>query len=115
MRQARQYRVTASYWGGRIERSAVVEAETPQMAALTAIWKRRLPKEIRRTAWARIPVFWFSGTPDKDTWPHPVEYEKLPDGSTSVTIVWGGDDRTAGLLQLTVIEIEEGSAADTRA
>src|SRR5690606_3777360 len=79
---------------------------------LNAIWKRRLPKEFRRTAWARVPVFWFAGTPEKDRWPHPVEVEKLDNGDTSVTIVWGGDDATAGLLQLTVAEVDEKSADD---
>ena len=57
MREVRQFRVTANYWGGKMQRSAVIESETPQMAALTAIWKRRLPKEFRRTPWARVPVY----------------------------------------------------------
>ncbi len=114
MRETRQFRVTANYWGGKMQRSAVIEAETPQMAALTAIWKRRLPKEFRRTPWARVPVYWFAGTPEKDRWPHPVEVEKLANGDTSVTIVWGGDDGTAGLLQLTVAEVDGNSTADAK-
>ncbi len=110
----RQFEVTATYWGDKIRRRAIIEAETPQMAALTAVWRRRIPKEYRRTPYARIPLFWFSGTPDKASWPRPIESQQIADNVTSVTVVWGGDEETAGLLELTVTEIADaGAAKDT--
>jgi hypothetical protein len=111
----RQFEVTATYWGGRIRRSAIIEAETPQMAALTAVWKRRIPKEYRHNWYSRIPLFWFAGTPEKEKWPHPIESKQIADNVTSVTVVWGGDEETAGLLELTVTEIIDNGAANSTA
>ncbi len=87
----RKFKVTFSC--GSRERSAVIEAPTPERAAVDALLQGKLPAELTRKG----PIFWVPGMYDKQRWPE--------DRPTEQMLVWGGED-DAGSVIYSVEEVE---------
>lgn len=78
------YRVTALYDYPPVERSAVVEADTPQRAMVKAVLEGQLPVAFRRDAHGWLePVMWRAELDGGPRWPR-VDGESLEWGDGDV-------------------------------
>ncbi|MCL5110766.1 MAG: hypothetical protein M1401_18260 [Chloroflexi bacterium] len=93
MTQQRQFRVSASYVRGTVQREAVVEAEKPQEAAVTAIWHGLLPMRFDRGPGGPQPIY----CNPNHSWPEITEV--AADGDTAtVAFSWGIQDSPTHLM-----------------
>ncbi len=93
-----RYRVTALYDYPPVERTAIVEADSPQRAMVKALIEGRLPSGFRRDAsgWLE-PLMWHPGLAGARRWPEVVAESSLE---------WGeGDARQR--LEFYVAAVEE--------
>ncbi|MEK7322659.1 MAG: hypothetical protein AABZ84_06230 [Pseudomonadota bacterium] len=94
-----RYRVTALYDYPPVERTAIVEADSPQRAMVKALIEGRLPTAFRRDeqGWLE-PLMWYPGLAGNRRWPRLA-------GDT--TLEWGEEEARCR-LNFYVAEVGEG-------
>lgn len=89
----------------------IVQAPSPAQAAVDAVLQGLVPVSLSR---GEPPVFWFPEFPqicgEHVRWPELLEVSEGPDGSTAVSLGWGGADN-AMTLTLNVVEVAPTSTS----
>lgn len=88
-----KYLVTATYIRGTLRREATVDAETPQLAAVAAIWHGLLPMRFDRGSGGPRPVY----CNPKHSWPE-IQEVAATAGTATMTFSWGIQDGPTHLM-----------------